>query len=84
MKKKKGDRGNKGKKGKKRKKRKRNNVSSDVGRGIMTQWGIKNMIEIERKFKLNEAEKESLLAGAIFVGEKTFTDVYYDTEDFTL
>ena len=65
-------------------KRKRNNVSSGVGRGIMTQWGIKNMIEIERKFKLNEAEKESLLAGAIFVGEKTFTDVYYDTEDFTL
>ena len=42
------------------------------------------MIEVERKFKLDEAEKESLLAGAIFVGEKTFTDAYFDTEDFTL
>ncbi len=45
---------------------------------------IANMIEIEKKFKLNQEEKERLLIGADFLGEKIFTDVYFDTADFTL
>ena len=42
------------------------------------------MIEVEKKFKLNDEEEKRLLKGAEFVSEKTFTDVYYDTVDFTL
>ncbi len=42
------------------------------------------MIEVEKKFKLNDEEEKRLLKGAEFVSEKTFTDVYYDTADFTL
>ncbi len=42
------------------------------------------MIEIEKKFKLNELEAARLLEGAEFIGEKTFTDVYYDTSEFAL
>ena len=42
------------------------------------------MFEIEKKFVLTpEAEKE-LLENAEFLSEKTFEDIYYDTEDYFL
>lgn len=42
------------------------------------------MIEVEKKFILSDEEKSRLLEGADFIGEKVFTDIYYDTKDFTL
>lgn len=42
------------------------------------------MIEVEKKFILNEQDKERLTEGAEFVNEKVFTDTYYDTQDFSL
>lgn len=42
------------------------------------------MFEVEKKFKLNREEKERLIEGAEFLGEKTFNDLYFDTEEFTL
>lgn len=42
------------------------------------------MFEVEKKFKLTEDETIRLLEGAEFVGEKTFTDVYYDSCEFAL
>ncbi len=42
-------------------------------------------IEVERKFCLNEGSEEKLLAlGGKLVKESQFTDVYYDTDDYTL
>jgi adenylate cyclase class IV len=42
------------------------------------------MFEVEKKFKLSEEESKKLLEGADFVSEKTFTDVYFDTEQHAL
>ena len=42
------------------------------------------MIEIEKNFDLHPGDKERLIEGAKFLNNKTFTDVYYDTEDFRL
>ncbi|HAR99657.1 MAG: hypothetical protein US57_C0010G0026 [Candidatus Moranbacteria bacterium GW2011_GWC2_37_73] len=42
------------------------------------------MFEVEKKFILSESDIERLVGGADFVGEKTFTDVYYDTDEFAL
>ena len=42
------------------------------------------MIEVEKKFILLKDQEKSLVDGAEFLGEKVFTDVYYDTEDFSL
>ncbi len=42
------------------------------------------MIEVEKKFILNEEDEARLLQGAEFLGERVFTDVYYDTVDFSL
>ena len=42
------------------------------------------MIEVEKKFKLNPDKEKELLAGAQFLGEKTFVDIYYDTADYKL
>ena len=42
------------------------------------------MIEIEKKFRLTDQQRESLVKDAEFVGEKTFTDTYYDTADYIL
>lgn len=42
------------------------------------------MIEIEKKFILNEKEKEQILKNAQFLGDKIFTDIYYDTKDYSL
>lgn len=42
------------------------------------------MFEVERKFHLTADEKERLLNGAQFIGEKQFVDIYYDTADYRL
>lgn len=42
------------------------------------------MIEVEKKFILNEHDKERLTKDAQFLNELVFTDIYYDTEIFSL
>jgi adenylate cyclase class IV len=42
------------------------------------------MFEVEKKFILTEVQKTKLLGGAEFLGEKIFTDVYFDNEQFSL
>src|SRR3989344_240507 len=42
------------------------------------------MIEVEKKFILNEQDKERLTKDARFLNERVFTDIYYDTDFFSL
>ena len=42
------------------------------------------MIEVEKKFFLDNADRNALLLGAKSVGTKTFTDTYYDTSAYDL
>ncbi len=42
------------------------------------------MIEVEKKFLLKGDDEKRLIEGADFIGEKVFTDIYYDTKDFSL
>ena len=42
------------------------------------------MIEVEKKFILNDQDKERLTKDAQFLNERIFTDIYYDTEFFSL
>jgi len=42
------------------------------------------MIEVEKKFILTAEQEKNLLEGAEFLGEKSFTDSYYDTADYSL
>lgn len=42
------------------------------------------MIEVEKKFSLTEQEIARLTQEAIFLGEKTLIDVYYDTPNYNL
>ena len=42
------------------------------------------MIEVEKKFQPTEEQLDSLLKDAIFMGEKTNHDVYYDYPDFRM
>jgi len=42
------------------------------------------MIEVEKKFPLNEGDEEKLIAGAEFMNERVFTDVYYDDARYSL
>jgi len=42
------------------------------------------MIEVEKKFILNNLDKERLIKNAQFLNERVFTDIYYDTEIFSL
>lgn len=42
------------------------------------------MIEVEKKFILNKQDKERLTKDAQFLNERVFTDIYYDTEIFSL
>ena len=42
------------------------------------------MFEVEQKFILSEEDIERLVDGAEFLGEKTFTDTYFDTAEFAL
>lgn len=39
------------------------------------------IIEVEKKFSLNNKEKESLIKGSENLGIKIFTDTYYDNQD---
>ena len=41
-------------------------------------------IEVEKKFLLDESDKNRLIEGAESIGVKTFTDVYYDNPDYKL
>lgn len=36
------------------------------------------MIEVENRFRLTEENKNKLVDGADFIGEESFTDIYYD------
>lgn len=42
------------------------------------------MIEVEKKFILNERDQEQLTKDAEFINRRIFTDIYYDTESFSL
>lgn len=42
------------------------------------------MFEIEKKFILTDEQEKRLIDGAEFLGEKIFTDIYYDTEQYAL
>jgi predicted adenylyl cyclase CyaB len=42
------------------------------------------MIEVEKKFILNDDDIDRLTTGAEFLKEKTFTDIYYDTTTYAL
>lgn len=42
------------------------------------------MIEVEKKFILNEQDKKQITKDAQFLNEYIFTDIYYDTEIFSL
>lgn len=42
------------------------------------------MIEVEKKFLLTAEDEKRLIDGAEFIGEKVFTDIYYDKKDFSL
>ena len=41
------------------------------------------MIEVEKKFQPTEEQLKMLLAGAEFLGEKEYTDIYYDLPDLS-
>jgi predicted adenylyl cyclase CyaB len=42
------------------------------------------MIEVEKKFLLSKEAEKKLIDGAEFIGEKIFTDIYYDNANFDL
>lgn len=42
------------------------------------------MIEVEKKFILTSEQEKALIEGAEFLGEKQFTDIYYDDDNFSL
>lgn len=42
------------------------------------------MIEVEKKFILTPEQEKSIIKDAEFLGEKQFTDIYYDDADFSL
>lgn len=42
------------------------------------------MYEVEKKFILKDDDESKLIEGAKFLGEKKFTDTYYDTDDYGL
>ncbi len=42
------------------------------------------MIEVEKKFVLTAEQEKALIEGAEFLGEKKFTDIYYDDAKFSL
>jgi adenylate cyclase class IV len=45
---------------------------------------VKPMFEIEKKFILTGEQEKRLTEGAEFLGEKTFTDIYFDTAEYAL
>lgn len=42
------------------------------------------MIEVEKNFAVGPEDKKRLIDGATFLVKKVFTDVYYDSPDYTL
>lgn len=42
------------------------------------------MIEVEKKFTLNDSDIDRITQGTEFLGEKSFTDTYFDTPDYSL
>lgn len=42
------------------------------------------MIEVEKNFDLKPGDKERLIRRAEFIGQKSFTDIYFDAADFSL
>ncbi len=42
------------------------------------------MIEVEKKFIMTEQDKDLLTQNAQFLNERVFTDIYYDTDNFSL
>jgi adenylate cyclase class IV len=42
------------------------------------------MFEVEKKFSLSKEQEKNLIDGAEFIGEKVFTDIYYDAADYCL
>jgi len=42
------------------------------------------MIEVEKKFILTEEQEKALIHNAEFLGEKIFTDIYYDDSNYSL
>ncbi len=42
------------------------------------------MFEVEKKFILTDDQQERLTEGAEFLGEKSFTDIYYDDAGYSL
>jgi predicted adenylyl cyclase CyaB len=42
------------------------------------------MIEVEKKFTLKEEDIERIIQGVEFVNERSFTDTYFDTSDYSL
>jgi adenylate cyclase class IV len=48
------------------------------------QREVKKNIEVEKKFSLTDEQEMKLLEGAEFLGEKKFTDTYYDDDRYSL
>lgn len=42
------------------------------------------MFEVEKKYVVNERQKERLIEGAEFLGEKIIVDEYFDTKEYNL
>ena len=42
------------------------------------------MIEVEKNFDLKPSDKKRLIQGARLLKRLTFSDVYYDTSDYSL
>ena len=42
------------------------------------------MIEVEKNFDLKAGDKERLIQDAKLISQKSFADIYYDTDDFRL
>jgi adenylate cyclase class IV len=45
---------------------------------------VKAMIEVEVRFHLTEEKRDLFFKDAVFISEKTFTDTYYDADDYSL
>lgn len=58
--------------------------STNTAKGSWTGSPRIFVIEVEKNFDLRPGDKEKLIEAAKFLGKKTFTDIYYDTEDFQL
>jgi len=60
-----------------------NEVSNDEGAKIIKEDN-RLMIEVEMRFRLPKDKRDCLLSNAIFVSKETFTDTYYELDDYSL